>query len=90
MLIDDNLRLTKTSVGPMDNNAYLLTFGDDALLIDAAAEADVLLNRPLQQPPGRTLLEPFDLEPGVKVDVMQDHLGQSGHRHLGQRHRSPQ
>ena len=45
MLIDDDLRLTKTSVGPMDNNAYLLTVGDDALLIDAAAEADVLLNQ---------------------------------------------
>ena len=45
MLIDDDLRPTKTSVGPMDNNAYLLTVGDDALLIDAAAEADVLLNQ---------------------------------------------
>ena len=31
MLIDDDLRLTKTSVGPMDNNAYLLTVGDDQL-----------------------------------------------------------
>ena len=37
------LRLTKRSVGPMDNNAYLLTHGTDALLIDAANEARVLL-----------------------------------------------
>ncbi|MFT4295575.1 MAG: MBL fold metallo-hydrolase [Micropruina sp.] len=43
MLIGDGLRLTKTSVGPMDNNAYLLTHGTDALLIDAAAEPAVLL-----------------------------------------------
>ena len=41
--IGAGLRLTKRSVGPMDNNAYLLTDGMDALLIDAANEARVLL-----------------------------------------------
>ncbi|MFT3969217.1 MAG: MBL fold metallo-hydrolase [Micropruina sp.] len=41
--IGAGLRLTKRSVGPMDNNAYLLTDGTDALLIDAASEARVLL-----------------------------------------------
>ena len=45
MLSGGGLRLAKTSVGPMDNNAYLLTHGDHALLIDAAAEADVLLRQ---------------------------------------------
>lgn len=41
----DRLTITKISVGPMDNNAYLLTCRatGDALLIDAAAEADRLL-----------------------------------------------
>ena len=48
------LRITKASVGPMDNNAYLLqcTRTDALLLIDAAAEADTLLalvgGRPLE------------------------------------------
>ncbi len=40
------LVVTKASVGPMDNNAYLLecrTTGD-ALMIDAAAEPDVLID----------------------------------------------
>ena len=39
------LRITKASVGPMDNNAYLLQClsTDDLLLIDAASEPDVLL-----------------------------------------------
>jgi glyoxylase-like metal-dependent hydrolase (beta-lactamase superfamily II) len=39
------LTLTKMSVGPMDNNAYLLVCTDtrDALLIDAANDADRLL-----------------------------------------------
>lgn len=41
--IGAGLRLAKRSVGPMDNNAYLLTDGTDALLIDAADEARVLL-----------------------------------------------
>lgn len=40
-----DLTITKASVGPMDNNAYLLTCrrNGDSLLIDAAEEADVLL-----------------------------------------------
>jgi glyoxylase-like metal-dependent hydrolase (beta-lactamase superfamily II) len=39
------LMITKASVGPMDNNAYLLRsrHTDESLLIDAAAQADVLL-----------------------------------------------
>ena len=39
------LRITKASVGPMDNNAYLLQClsTDELLLIDAASEPDVLL-----------------------------------------------
>ncbi len=39
------LRITKASVGPMDNNAYLLQCRetDELLLIDAAAEPDTLL-----------------------------------------------
>ena len=40
-----HLTITKASVGPMDNNAYLLQCRrtDDLLLIDAAAEPDTLL-----------------------------------------------
>jgi glyoxylase-like metal-dependent hydrolase (beta-lactamase superfamily II) len=37
------LTITKVSVGPMDNNAYLLRSGDDQLLIDAADDAATLL-----------------------------------------------
>ncbi|GAA4600136.1 glyoxylase-like metal-dependent hydrolase (beta-lactamase superfamily II) [Actinoplanes octamycinicus] len=37
------LTLTKVSVGPMDNNAYLLTAGPEQLLIDAANDAPELL-----------------------------------------------
>jgi glyoxylase-like metal-dependent hydrolase (beta-lactamase superfamily II) len=41
-----NLTITKLSVGPMDNNAYLLRcqHTDEQLLIDAAAEPDRLLS----------------------------------------------
>ena len=41
-----NLTITKLSVGPMDNNAYLLRCRrtDDQLLVDAAAEPDRLLS----------------------------------------------
>lgn len=41
----DQLVISKISVGPMDNNAYLLTcrVTGEALLVDAAAEADRLL-----------------------------------------------
>jgi glyoxylase-like metal-dependent hydrolase (beta-lactamase superfamily II) len=40
------LRITKASVGPMDNNAYLLqcVATDELLLIDAASEPEVLLD----------------------------------------------
>jgi glyoxylase-like metal-dependent hydrolase (beta-lactamase superfamily II) len=37
------LRISKASVGPMDNNAYLLTCGSAQLLIDAANDAPRLL-----------------------------------------------
>jgi glyoxylase-like metal-dependent hydrolase (beta-lactamase superfamily II) len=39
----DHLTVTKISVGPMDNNAYLLRCGDAQLLIDAANDAPALL-----------------------------------------------
>ncbi|MET0423973.1 MAG: MBL fold metallo-hydrolase [Actinoplanes sp.] len=38
-----DLTITKVSVGPMDNNAYLLRSGDDQILIDAANDAGTLL-----------------------------------------------
>jgi glyoxylase-like metal-dependent hydrolase (beta-lactamase superfamily II) len=38
-----HLTITKASVGPMDNNAYLLRCGDAQLLIDAANDAPRLL-----------------------------------------------
>ena len=37
------LTITKVSVGPMDNNAYLLRSGDEQILIDAANDAPTLL-----------------------------------------------
>jgi glyoxylase-like metal-dependent hydrolase (beta-lactamase superfamily II) len=48
------LRITKASVGPMDNNAYLLQClaSDDLLLVDAASEPDVLLTLDGGQPLG--------------------------------------
>ncbi|MCW3157177.1 MBL fold metallo-hydrolase [Micropruina sonneratiae] len=64
MLIGNGLRLAKTSVGQMDNNAYLLTHGDDALLIDAAAEADVLLRQ----------LERLRLVAVVTTHLHHDHI----------------
>jgi glyoxylase-like metal-dependent hydrolase (beta-lactamase superfamily II) len=39
----DGLIISKVSVGPMDNNAYLLRSGSDGLLIDAANDAPRLL-----------------------------------------------
>ncbi|WP_373873202.1 MBL fold metallo-hydrolase [Actinoplanes italicus] len=36
--------MTKVSVGPMDNNAYLLSAGGEQLLIDAANDAGTLLD----------------------------------------------
>ncbi|MEU4236496.1 MBL fold metallo-hydrolase [Actinoplanes sp. NPDC026619] len=41
----DHLTVTKVSVGPMDNNAYLLRCGDDQVLIDAANDAPALLEQ---------------------------------------------
>jgi glyoxylase-like metal-dependent hydrolase (beta-lactamase superfamily II) len=38
------LTISKLSVGPMDNNAYLLRCGGEQLLIDAANDADQLLS----------------------------------------------
>ena len=40
---DDDAVITKLSVGPMDNNAYLVRAGDQTLLIDAAADPERLL-----------------------------------------------
>ncbi|WP_328391858.1 MBL fold metallo-hydrolase [Nocardia sp. NBC_00416] len=47
-------RVTKMSVGPMDNNTYLVqcTATGDALLIDAANEADRILELIEQETPG--------------------------------------
>jgi glyoxylase-like metal-dependent hydrolase (beta-lactamase superfamily II) len=39
----DHLTITKVSVGPTDNNAYLLRCGDAQVLIDAANDAGTLL-----------------------------------------------
>lgn len=41
--LSPQLTLTKVSVGPMDNNAYLLQTAGAKLLVDAAAEPDRLL-----------------------------------------------
>jgi glyoxylase-like metal-dependent hydrolase (beta-lactamase superfamily II) len=48
-----DLTITKVSVGPMDNNAYLLVCNDtrDALLIDAANDADRLMELIAAQQP---------------------------------------
>lgn len=37
------MELRRASVGPMDNNAYLLVAGGEGLLVDAAADPDALL-----------------------------------------------
>jgi glyoxylase-like metal-dependent hydrolase (beta-lactamase superfamily II) len=42
--LGDGLTLTKVSVGPMDNNAYLFSAGGEQLLIDAANDARTLLD----------------------------------------------
>jgi glyoxylase-like metal-dependent hydrolase (beta-lactamase superfamily II) len=49
----------------MDNNAYLLTHGNDALLIDAAAEPDVLLQ----------LIDGLNLVGVVTTHRHHDHIG---------------
>ena len=38
------MQITSRSVGPFDNNAYLLADGDDLVLVDAAQEAGVLID----------------------------------------------
>ena len=50
--------IVKTSVGPMDNNAYLITCSrtGDALLIDAANDAPILLDIIEQHAPNLTLI----------------------------------
>ena len=57
------LRLTKVSVGPMDNNAYLLSHGDEQLLVDAANDAPALLR----------LAGPAGLRTVVTTHRHQDH-----------------
>ena len=57
------LTLVKVSVGPMDNNAYLLRAGDDQLLIDAANDAGTLLD----------LIGPAGLRTVVTTHRHQDH-----------------
>ena len=42
--LGDGLLMTKVSVGPMDNNAYLLQSGGEQLLIDAANDPETLLD----------------------------------------------
>ena len=58
-----NLTITKASVGPMDNNAYLLTCGSAQLLIDAANDAPRLLE----------LIGPAGLATVVTTHRHQDH-----------------
>ncbi len=41
--VGPDVTVTRLVVGPMDNNAYLIHHGDHCALIDAAAEADVIL-----------------------------------------------
>ena len=65
MLIGEGVRLAKTSVEPMDNNAYLLTHDNDALLLDAAAEPEVLLRQ----------LDCLDLVGVVTTHHHHDHIG---------------
>jgi glyoxylase-like metal-dependent hydrolase (beta-lactamase superfamily II) len=52
-----HLRITKASVGPMDNNAYVLQCRatDELALVDAAAEADTLLGLLGGQPLARII-----------------------------------
>jgi len=70
----DALTITKLSVGPMDNNAYLLTCrsSGEALLIDAANEAERLLDL-VAQGPGRTELGTADLGTIVTTHRHGDH-----------------
>ena len=58
-----SLTITKASVGPMDNNAYLLTCGSAQVLIDAANDAPRLLE----------LIGPAGLTTVVTTHRHQDH-----------------
>ncbi len=53
-----NASIIKVSVGPMDNNAYLVTCTStgETLLIDAANDAEVLLDLIAQQTPELSLI----------------------------------
>ena len=53
-----NASIIKVSVGPMDNNAYLVTCNStgETLLIDAANDAEVLLDVIKQQTPKLSLI----------------------------------
>lgn len=53
--ITPDVELVKVSVGEMDNNAYLLTVRDETVVIDAAAEAERLLET-LDGRPVRTIV----------------------------------
>jgi glyoxylase-like metal-dependent hydrolase (beta-lactamase superfamily II) len=70
----DALTITKLSVGPMDNNAYLLTCrsSGEALLIDAANEAERLLDL-VGHGPGRGELGTADLGTIVTTHRHGDH-----------------
>ena len=63
----NGLTVRKVSVGPMDNNAYLLTCRADGtqVLIDAANDADTLL----------TLIGPAGLSAVVTTHRHPDHIG---------------
>lgn len=39
------VEVTKLSVGPMDNNVYLVAVGDEALLVDGSNEAEAILEQ---------------------------------------------
>jgi glyoxylase-like metal-dependent hydrolase (beta-lactamase superfamily II) len=59
------MTMRKVSVGPTDNNAYVLTCGPAQLLIDAAADAPTLLS----------LVGPTGLETVVTTHRHRDHWG---------------
>src|ERR1700743_634436 len=65
--------IVKTSVGPMDNNAYLVTCSatGQTLLIDAANDADHLVELVRTQAPNVSLIvtshQPFDNWQGLEA-----------------------
>lgn len=66
--------ITKLSVGPMDNNVYLLKVGADALLIDGSNEADAIL-RELGDATLRTIVQTHGH--GDHVVALPDLVGQA-------------